>query len=358
MNSVTFAVLGAGNGGQTFAAHLAMLGYEVTLFDVDAERVESLKRRGHITLEGALSGKGLLRLITADIGAAVREADVVMIVVPACFHENLVEQLAPHLHPGQIVVLNPGATGGALAARQILSTHATGEEVLTAETGTLLYACRAKEIGHVQVFAVKDEIDVAVLPANATMHVHEILREPFPAVRAAPSVLHTSFGNLNALVHPAPTLLNLGRIEGGIKFQYYREGMTPSISRIVERMDAERLAVAKAYGVETISLRQALRVFYGVGGKNLFETFRSSLAHEGVMAPESADTRYIFEDVPTGLVPLIELGGAAKVPTPTLRAVADLGCALAERNFWSEGRTLSKLGLAGKTLSEIRRSAS
>lgn len=354
MKSLKFAILGAGNGGQTFAAHLSVLDYDVTLFDVDANRVESLRRRKRITLEGALSGEGEPRLITADIGAAVRGVDVVMVVVPACYHESLVEILVPHLERGQMIVLNPGATGGALAARRILRAHGKAEDVLTAEANTLLYACRAGELGRVYVFAVKDELDVAALPSSATKRLIEALRGPFPSFNAAPSVLHTSFSNLNAMVHPGPTLLNLGRIEAGEGFQYYREGMTPSIAKIVEIMDAERLAVARAYGVEIPSLRQALRIFYGIEGENLYETFRTGWAHEGVMAPENAETRYIYEDVPTGLVPLVELGRAAEVPTPTMGAVADLGCGLAERDFWSEGRTLTKLGLAGKAPNEIR----
>ena len=68
------------------------------------------------------------------------------------------------------------------------------------------------------------------------------------------------------------------------------------------------------------------------------------------MAPESADTRYIFEDIPTGLVPLVELGRASGVAMPTMRAVADLGCTISGQDFWSQGRSLEKLGLASDAL--------
>ena len=343
-----FAVLGAGNGGQAFAAHLALLGEDVTLFDVDAERVDALNRRGSIALEGALEGRGRPRLITGDMADAVRGARALMIVVPACYHESLLERLRPHIEPGQLIVLNPGATGGALLARRLL-----GKEVLVAETSTLLYACRAKDIGRVRVFAIKDEVEVGVLPRSETTRALELLGA-FPQFKAAPGVLHTSFSNWNAMAHPAPTLLNLGRIETGQKFPYYREGMTPSIVNVVEALDRERLAVAAAYGLRPPSLLEALRLFYGIEAASLYDAFRQSRAHDSVMAPESTDTRYLFEDIPTGLVPLVELGGAAEVEAPAMRAVADLGCAVTRRDFWSEGRTLERLGLTGKSVREIR----
>jgi hypothetical protein len=60
-------------------------------------------------------------------------------------------------------------------------------------------------------------------------------------------------------------------------------------------------------------------------------------------------------DIPTGLVPLSALGEALGVATPLMRAVVDLGSTLLGRDFWREGRSLARLGLAGKGAEEIRR---
>jgi len=38
MRSPRFAIVGAGNGGQSFAAHLGLLGFPVTLWDVEQEK--------------------------------------------------------------------------------------------------------------------------------------------------------------------------------------------------------------------------------------------------------------------------------------------------------------------------------
>ncbi len=38
MAAYRFAVLGAGNGGQALAAHLTLLGQDVSLYDIDQDR--------------------------------------------------------------------------------------------------------------------------------------------------------------------------------------------------------------------------------------------------------------------------------------------------------------------------------
>ena len=36
---MNIAVIGAGNGGQTMAGHLAIMGYEVSLYDIDVPKI-------------------------------------------------------------------------------------------------------------------------------------------------------------------------------------------------------------------------------------------------------------------------------------------------------------------------------
>lgn len=156
-------------------------------------------------------------------------------------------------------------------------------------------------------------------------------------------------------MHPAPTLLNAGRIECGSSFEYYSEGVTPSVARVVEAVDTERMAVAKALDVPVPSIAEWYAACYGVTGATLYEKVQQVTAYEGIQGPTTLDTRYLFEDIPTGLVPLSRLGAAMKVPTPLMRAVVELGNVLLGRDFWTEGRSLEKLGLAGKSPEEVRR---
>ena len=53
-----FAVLGAGHGGSAVAGHLALMGFEVRLYNRTEERLWGVKASGGIELEGELEGIG------------------------------------------------------------------------------------------------------------------------------------------------------------------------------------------------------------------------------------------------------------------------------------------------------------
>jgi opine dehydrogenase len=355
MQSPRFAIIGAGNGGQSFAGHLGLLGFPVSLWDVEREKVEALQRAGRIAVSGAVQGEARIDRITDDICEAVRGADVIMVVIPTVYQRATAAAMAPALRDGQVIVLNPGATGGALEVRNALREAGVTASVVVAETDTLLYACRSPQAGEAIIYGVKDHLDVAALPAAESSKVAALLNTAFPQFKPMPSVLFTSLNNANAMVHPTPTLLNAGRIECKASFEYYSEGVTPAIARVVETLDKERLSVGRALGVEVPSIHEFYRLCYGVDGANLYEQIVQVKAYEGIKGPTSLNTRYLFEDIPTGLVPLSCLGRAFGVPTPTMDAAVELGSRLLEKDFRVEGRSLERLGLAGMSAEEIRR---
>jgi opine dehydrogenase len=357
MNALRFAVIGAGNGGQSMAAHLSLLGFSVRLWDVEPEKVRALRERGSITLSGAVEGEARVSLVTGEMAEAIEGAAVVMVVLPTVYHGSVAKSMAPHLRDGQMVVLNPGATGGALEVRATLRGGGCRAQVTVAETDTLLYACRSPKPGEAIVHGVKGHVDVAALPASASPEVAATLNTAFPQFAPASSVLQTSLTNMNAMMHPAPTLLNAGRIESRATFEYYSEGVTPSIARVVESIDSERMAVAARLGVRVPSLMEWYAASYGTRGRTLYETVQQVRGYDGIKGPATLQTRYLFEDIPTGLVPLSALGESLGVPTPTMRAVVELANTLLGRDFWREGRSLAKLGLAGTGPEEIRRLA-
>lgn len=181
-----------------------------------------------------------------------------------------------------------------------------------------------------------------------------VIGELYPQLHRARSVLHTGFDNMGAILHPAPMLLNAGRIESGEEFLYYREGITPSVAAVLEKMDAERIAVAQAYEVEATSVAQWQRDAYGVEGGSLYELFQNNPSYAAVKASKTLNSRFVTEDVPGGLVPIAELGKLANVPTPVIDSVIDLASCLQGRNFRANGRNLECLGLEGKSVSEIK----
>jgi opine dehydrogenase len=80
------AIIGAGNGGQTFAGYLSMARYETSLYDIDVEKMDALKKIGGIKLEGRLQGYGKIDCITTDIAEAVNGAEIIMVTTVANAH--------------------------------------------------------------------------------------------------------------------------------------------------------------------------------------------------------------------------------------------------------------------------------
>ncbi|QUL97624.1 MAG: NAD/NADP octopine/nopaline dehydrogenase family protein [Candidatus Fermentithermobacillus carboniphilus] len=352
---VTFAVIGAGNGGQAMAGDLSLHGFPVNLWNRSREKVESLNRSGGILLEGEINGFARPDLVTASMREAVEGARVIMVTVPASGHRDVARAMAPWLSDGQIVVLNPGRTGGVLEFRKVLLDNGCRKDVTLAEAGTFIYASRTVAPGRLFIYGIKRNVPVAALPATRTMEVVRVLRYAFPQFIPAESVLYTSFDNIGAIFHPLPTILNAGRIESGLTFEHYKEGITPSVARALETLDAERMAVASAFGVHVRPVLQWMHETYGVKAQNIHEAVTANPSYEGIRAPGSLDTRYIFEDVPFSLVPLVALGRIAGVKTPLMRSVISIASALHGVDYWAIGRKAKDMGLLDLSVRDIVR---
>lgn len=80
-----YTVIGAGHGGKSMAAHLALMGKEVTVYNRTFSHIEILAKRKGIELDsyqGGPRGFGDIKLATSDMEAALKDSQVVMLVVP------------------------------------------------------------------------------------------------------------------------------------------------------------------------------------------------------------------------------------------------------------------------------------
>ncbi len=356
-----FAVLGAGNGGLAMAAHLALKGIRVHLWNRSPERLMPIQRSGYIHLVASPDrpdlpqGHAQIPVVTNDIAEAIDEAKVLMVVVPATGHAEVAQRLAPHLRDGQIIVLNPGRTGGALEVLHVLQQHGVRKDVIVAEAQTLLYASRALNPGQVQIFGIKNSVPVAAIPAYRTPEVVKALSVAYSEFVPGDNVMKTSMDNIGAIFHPAVTVLNAARIESTHgDFEYYIDGITPAVAQILETIDAERVAVAAAMGFNCTTAREWLYIAYGASGRTLFEAIRANQGYYGIKAPPVIHHRYISEDVPMSLVPIASLGDMLSVDCPTIRAVVHLANLMHGCDYWQTGRTAEKMGLAGLSLRELR----
>jgi opine dehydrogenase len=359
MNSETrYAVVGAGHGGKAMAADLAAKGFVVNLYNRTADHIREITARGEIELEfeSGMTRPCPLAVVTSNIAEALEDADVIMVVVPASGHRDLARSCAPHLRDGQIVVLNPGRTGGALEFRQILNREGCGADVIVSETGTFIFASRSTGPAQARIFRRKNTVPLAALPATHTGHVLETVCEAYPQFIPVPNVLHTSLDNMGAIFHPALTLLNAGWIERTKgDFQFYIDGVTRSVAHVLDMLDRERMTIAAALGVRTRSARAWLKDAYSAKGETLYESIQANPGYQGIKAPRNLRHRYIFEDVPFSLVPLASLGHQFGVDTWAIDSMVRLACVVHGTNYYQRGRTVEDMGLKGLSVSEVQR---
>ena len=252
-------------------------------------------------------------------------------------------------------------TFGALAFKQALREHGCTLDIPIAESSSLIYACRALEPGKVLIGGKKDRLLVSTLPNSANEQVRSLLLTAFPEIQMARNVLVTSFDNTNPIFHPAPTLLSTSWIESGKDFLYYYEGISETIGRFIVGMDQERLAIGKAmglqYGTEIIDVFTQYQVEYHTSGESISAVVRNVPAYAAIYGPKTLKTRYIYEDVPMGLVPLVSLGNAVSCSTNKMELTIHLAEQLLGEDFSGAGRNLATLGLQGLSVAQIVRFA-
>ena len=112
------------------------------------------------------------------------------------------------------------------------------------------------------------------------------------------------FPYTNAIHHPPAILCNVGRVEatGGDYYHYY-DGISPSVGRLIDALDRERLAIAAALGVRAFRF---VEHFYRIGYTTeararrglAYEAFHQSEPDRWIRAPSSLDHRFLNEDIP------------------------------------------------------------
>ena len=409
-NNLKFAVIGAGHGGCAMAAYLAAIGCEVNLYNRTPEKIHSIKQLGGIYLRytyeleedifppGMRHGEdlfpelkdhlqagikleyslepqtkelveeeveqvfGKLNIISSDIEEVIRDCNVIMVVVPASGHKFIAEKCSPYLQDGQIIILNPGRCFGAIEFYKIIHDYYKDKippDVTIAEAQTFVYASRHSKPRSARIFGVKNSINIAAIPSKKAKDIVNLLGEVYPQFTPTDNVLKTSLGNVGGIFHVPITILNATKIDKKQGFKYYIEGVTEHIGSIIEDVDKERIAIAEAMGVEVISARKWLYQAYGSEGSELYEAIQNTQAYKGIESPSSINHRYLWEDVPTSLVPLSSLGKKLNIPTPMIDSFIYQANSILRKdfniNFFESSRTMEKLGFKDLSIDEIKR---
>ena len=356
-------ILGGGNGAFAAASHLTIEGHSVTLYESPQfkDSIKGICELGGINLRtlpsnGLKEGFARLRCITTDIKKALKDAEIIFVIVPSFAHENIAKLSAPYLHNGQLVVTAPGNMYGCIHFAHIVKQSGNYSDILYADLDCMMYACRKMNETSVWLRGYKHGLGCGVFPANKTSEVFERIHKIYPYFVKRDNVLATGISNPNFAVHIPVMLFNISNIDNKRDMLFYRECFTPSIGLIVDAIDRERMAFTREGIFSLQDLLTQDREWYGyqgASGNSVAEIQANNPIYPTSKLPLNKYHRYITEDVPYGLIPAIELLELFHLPHKTMSMLADTACILCDRDFYKEAITLRSIGLEGLSGKEL-----
>jgi len=331
-------IMGAGHQGMTMAAHLSANFVDCYLWNRSRDHIADIVESGTIACSGILNGNIKIKKISTKIEDLLQK--LIMVATPATAHKDIARILAEYVDSTYTIILNPGRTFGALEFMETLYENGCKSMPLIAETQTILYTCRRDESCGVRIYALKDSVVISCVDPAKTK---DVISQIPQCIRSyfvpAKSFIETSLGNVGMILHCAPVLMNIGWIENKkVNFEYYYDGISESIARLLERLDKERLAVAEKMGYHVESVSEWLIRTYHVSGNNLFELLQNNNYYRGIDAPTSIHHRYIEEDVPCGLVALESAASCFKVETPVASTIINFANLVMNTDYRKCGR--------------------
>lgn len=352
-------VIGCGNGAFATAADLSARGYEITLYvsQEHSRNFDAIRDSKTIMCTGkGPNGPVKIHEITHDVEVAMKEPDLIIPSTPTFAHEDIAKTIAPYIKEGTKLFISPGSTGGALVFAKVFRDYGVLDKVKMAEVHTLPYTARKKGVDGVNISLITDVMYFAAFPAKYNQEMYDLIYPIYPNLKMMTDVLEAGLNNGNGTTHPAPVVLNAGKIEYYGKHYHYKEGITPSVGNVVQLIDDERKAICRAFGYEEIDIKDRL---YDMGycprGNTVYECIQGStdifLPLEG---PNDLNGRYLIEDAPFTLVAMSGVGKVAGVATPLMDSVVYLASALKSEDYWKTGRSLEKIGLDGMNIEEIK----
>ena len=316
-----YGIIGAGSTGKAAAAWLHQAGCPALVWDRDPRKRADLAQSG-LLATGKVEGQ--LPVKTADtLEELAARCDILLIQTLAEGHRPVAEGLAGHLRPEQILLVTNCCWGAAELA-QVLGQEAAEKGCRIAETSGQLILANSPGPGQVYLKTVKKQLLLDCTDPAATEAVLEALRPEWPQYAAASSILETSLSGTNPVTHGPIALFNLARMDNGEDYRLFADGLSPLTARCVEQLDIERVAVARACGVPVRTALELLNDAWPTPQPTLYDAFHSNPSYMVTKGPATTHHRFITEDLPYGLAPLVLLGRLHGVPTPALEALLDM----------------------------------
>jgi hypothetical protein len=354
-------VLGGGPDARLIAALCLAEGAEVTLFSAYGAELEALAAAGGVTLRGhgpigtfQINQPAIPSIkTTAEIDRAIASAELIFLTGPVHKQRTYAMVLADHVRDGQVLVVAPGRSLGAVEAAWLLRVGGSKADVTLVEVQGLPYWHQA--VGSVLNLTASGPAWASTLPSNRGQ-VLEALKRYLPNILPALSPVHSGFADGSGLVE-VPALAIGGPVapsgrkelpRGGVPLpenENFRVLIGPGHRAVMAEMADERHRVAMRFGVRDLpSLDDWLDIHAG--------TTEPAKARP---IPSAAQATALVRCATIGsLVPLASAARVAGVEAKTTEAMIALVSSLLGSDIAKAGRRLETIGVTADTIDDAR----
>lgn len=345
-------IVGAGSIAFATAAFLEENGHGAILWSPSGERTRELATGAALAATGAVSGEFHPRVASSAADLA-EQSDVLLLALPGYGHKPVLDLIAPHIKPSQAVIISSHASFGALYLSRELASR--GVVVPIVAWGTTVVTGRQRTLTSVHVNTVRKKIDLATIPAARRGEGHALCTTLFgDRFVDRGSLMAIALSNLNPQNHMGIALCNMTRMERAEAWGQ-GENVTPNVGRLLEQLDLERLAIATHLGLDVRNIFQHFHLSFHVPISSISQMNQEMhAAGNGGAGPSTAESRYVLEDVPYGLVATAMIGRMAGKPAALHEAGIRIFSALYGRDFVAENDLLAALRLEGGSLDELK----
>ena len=352
-DSLRVGIAGAGSIALGTAAFLSNHGHDTMLWSPSGISTKGLETG--ISAEGALDLTFKVR-IARSAKALVASNEVLIIALPAYGHKVVMDKLAPYIHERQKVIVSSHASLGAVYLAQLL--NARGISVPITAWGTTIVTGKRCDKKGVRVNTVRDSVDLCTVPETRSNCALTVCKKLFGnRFKSRKGLLAISLSNLNPQNHLGIALGNITRMERG-EIWSQGQNVTPRIGRLLEKLDIERLAIAKALGVKVKTIFEHFHLSFHIPIESISKMNQQMHAKgNGGIGPATAHSRYIIEDVPYGLQLTVMLGKLVNRPAILHEAGIQIFSAMYDRDFSKENELLNALDLNSYNLKNLQQAA-
>jgi len=351
------AVLGAGAMGLSTVALLAARGHAPRLWSPSGRSTEGFGARVAITASGALVGTWEVD-VAHDIASALDGVDAVVLAVDAGGHAAVMAAAVPYLRAGVPFIIGAAHSMSGVYLSGLVA--ARGISLPIVSWNTTVGTAHKTGPRTVDIRTLRPRIEAAVMPSGQAEAVLAQCADLFGAQfeQRGDALVIALLSNANPVFHVPVCLLNISRIERQEDWAPYGQ-TSPAVGRLMEALDAERIALAAAFGHEIHSVNahfhRSFRIPLGTMA-DMNATLHA--AGRGPRGPKSVTHRYLAQDLSYGLVFASTLGECAGVAMPVHDATVTLASAALAHDYRADNDLMRRLDLTGLSKAEILRRAS